>query len=355
MFKNVFGIRLTVMSDNASANGVDKNVINVAISGTDQTDSAQVILEITSGSAVFFDSGEKKITVDTIAGAIIKPVSLISDVAEITEITATISNTSFVSTINVNFKALNILSLQELTDIWGNWYASKGNTTCNFTSSTDYSPHPELDDYSGNQCKVNYKDIEYSNFSENPGEGILAADQKLTNNTSVQQSETFTWSKSLTNTFTWAITEAIKVTSKLSFSIGIPVIAEGKIEESVEISVSATETTTTTGTTTWGLAQPVIVPPNSSVECISIVNQNTASLDFSATGEIVGYVAVWTKEQINGHWLTFHRIDTVFEDIVNNNLASIYGYDIDSGVGVIVTAKGKTTGLYGVSIDTEYN
>lgn len=355
MLNDINGVLLSIVKDNALANSVDRNVLNVAISGNNQTDSAQVVLEITSGNAVFSDSGEKKITVDTIVGAVIKPVYIISDIAETTEITATITNTYFVSTINVTFKAQDILSLQELTDIWGNWYASQGGTTCNFTSSTDYSPHSELDDYSGNQCEVNYKDIEYSNFSEDPSDGVLAADQILINSTSIQQSETFSWSKSLTNTFTWSITEAIKITSKLSFSVGIPVIAEGKIEESVEISVSATETTTITGTTTWSISEPVIVPPNTKVECLSVVNQNTASLDFSATGEIVGYVAVWTKDQINGHWLTFHRIDTVFDDIVNNNLASIYGYEIDSGVGVKVTAKGKTTGLYGVSITTEYN
>lgn len=73
MLNAASGVFLSIIKDDSFADGVNKNVINVVLDGS-SLDTAQVTLEITSGSAVFFESGDTKITLDIVAAAVINQV-----------------------------------------------------------------------------------------------------------------------------------------------------------------------------------------------------------------------------------------------------------------------------------------
>jgi len=106
--------------------------------------------------------------------------------------------------------------------------------------------------------------------------------QDITNTTTVQQQNTFTFEIDYSETQKWSATFGIKVGVQASINSGIPIISEGKIQISTEISFSYTWGTEHTTTRKYTSAIPVNVPPNSHVIARAAASTAQVSVPYSA-------------------------------------------------------------------------
>ena len=169
--------------------------------------------------------------------------------------------------------------------------------------------------------------------------------QDFVNDTDIEQSNTFTRDESTTASFTWSLTEGIKVGLKASGEVGLPLVAKGKVEASVEVDFSSTQSWTDSETQRWSVSQPVKVPPHKKVTAVLAIEQKKYDIDFTSNLVIGGWVAIWNNDKIdlgNGkHWLYFFPVSRVLIDKPHP------GYVV-RGNEVVFKAKGKFTGMQGV-------
>ncbi|HHR6143621.1 TPA: ETX/MTX2 family pore-forming toxin [Providencia alcalifaciens] len=316
-----------------------------------------IIVEITEGSAIFEDGTQKTVLPPNALQYYIGQFNVYSEKPGNATIVMSIAGEPEASHgIVLYFNKSTIIPLSELADIYGRELARKFATTCKFTSTTNYSEHYELADYMANQCRLSSSEIIYFDTSVEPTENIVIPTQTLQNNTSVPQEQTFTWTERTKNEFKWSITEALKVGITVSATVGVPSIAEGKIESTVELQASSTQESVSSKEVEWSIHQPVIVPAHTQVICASVISQSQATVDFLLHSKLQGYVAIWFDDQVDGHWLYFYRIDKVISELHDLYFIDTYGYEVDlDNECVLVTAKGTTTGLYGIDVNTTYD
>jgi len=135
---------------------------------------------------------------------------------------------------------------------------------------------------------------------------------------------------------------------------GVPLVAEGKISATTELTLSSTQEKTESGTQEWSVDNPVVVPPLSLVVCQSLISTNKSNQDFTAKATITGYVAIWFVNKVDDHWLWFYPIGGVFQDIKNNNLGNTTGYNVLASNAISADATGKVVGGFGVNVVTTY-
>jgi hypothetical protein len=252
-------------------------------------------------------------------------------------------------------------SLQEITDAWGNWKANAAGTTC-FTSSTNYGDHSEFDAYHRYQCSAVYQSMSYDGNSPPKSASEVAYEIWYDNGSTLQQSDTFQYTETTDQSFTWSITEGVNVGVEISATEGLPDVASSAPKASVTLSFSSTQGQTLVKTQTWSVNTPVAVPPQSSLKCDMVVNSQSYEIKFTATVLVSGDVAIWFNDRVclgapgDGHFNWYIPITQVFNDVIKNNLIDTSGYQI-TPAGVIATAQGIFTGGQGISqgvVTTQY-
>lgn len=114
----------------------------------------------------------------------------------------------------------------------------------------------------------------------------VVAQSDLRNPTPATISDQFSYSKKMTDTFTFAFTEGIKVGVSAKFTAGVPV-AKTEWTVSGEINFSATQTKTATNETTWTKTTTINVPANTKVHVTGLVSFVTPMYSFTASAVIV--------------------------------------------------------------------
>lgn len=245
-------------------------------------------------------------------------------------------------------------SLQEVTDAWGAWYSKKNGTTCRFTASTNYGSQSDLSAYKQYQVSAVCQAISYDGNSPPTGSSVSTYELWYDNGSSVQNQQTFTKTATSTQTFTWSITEALSIGVTISATEGVPSVASSTQSITATLSLSSTQGQTVTNTQTWSVNSIVNVPPNSSIKADMIISQENYDINFTQDVKMSGYVAIWNNDKVNGHWLWFIPISSVFQDCVDNNIIDTTGYT-NLGNAVSVQASGVFTGSQGVSVGVSVN
>jgi len=80
-----------------------------------------------------------------------------------------------------------------------------------------------------------------------------------------------------------------------------------------------------------------------------VISSQSYNVNFTESVLLQGYVAIWNNDKVNGHWLWFHPIESIFQDCINNNIIDTSGYSVIAG-GVTTQAKGVFTGSQGISV-----
>lgn len=165
----------------------------------------------------------------------------------------------------------------------------------------------------------------------------------------MQQQNTFQETSTSTQSFTWSITESLSIGIEISATEGVPAVASSSQKVTVSLSLSSTQGATSSNTQTWQVNTPINVPANSSVKADMVISSQSYDVNFTASVLLQGYVAIWNNDKVNGHWLWFHPIDSVFQDCISNNIIDTSGYSIASG-GVMTQATGIFSGSQGISV-----
>jgi Clostridium epsilon toxin ETX/Bacillus mosquitocidal toxin MTX2 len=108
--------------------------------------------------------------------------------------------------------------------------------------------------------------------------------QIVRNDTTQAQSSTISGSATVSETSGWSDSLAVKVGVKTSFKTGIPCIAEGKVEVSVEVTNTYTWNGSTTNTKTWGFNTPVTVPPHAVIVGMVSATISTIAVPYKLRG-----------------------------------------------------------------------
>ncbi|MDQ2885218.1 MAG: ETX/MTX2 family pore-forming toxin [Chloroflexota bacterium] len=108
------------------------------------------------------------------------------------------------------------------------------------------------------------------------------ARQILTNNTTEEQTQNFTFECEYTESHSWSTTWGVKAGIPLSLESGVPFIAHDKVQISAESSLSTTSGGQQSQTQKYADMLPVKVPPHSQVACTATASTATVSIPFSA-------------------------------------------------------------------------
>lgn len=110
----------------------------------------------------------------------------------------------------------------------------------------------------------------------------------FTNDTPVPDTQTFVVDKTTSDSFTWSVTEGLKISSK--FKVGIPFV--GDSETTVELSFSSTQGQTTSVTRHWGYSAQIPVPANSKIETTFSVLEGVIDTSFTAVFQVRGQMRI---------------------------------------------------------------
>jgi hypothetical protein len=240
-------------------------------------------------------------------------------------------------------------SLQQITDAWGNWYSSKNSTTCRFTASTNYGNQSSLAQYHQYQTSATVQNIVYEGNSPPVGGSTVAYELWYDNGTTLQQQSIFQETSATTLSFTLSITESLSIGVEVTVTEGVPAVASASEKVTITVNLSSTQSFTVTNTQTWQVNTPINIPPNSSVKADMVISSQSYNINFTESVLLQGYVAIWNNDKVNGHWLWFFPIESVFQDCITNNIIDTSGYSIIAG-GVVTQAKGVFTGSQGISV-----
>lgn len=246
--------------------------------------------------------------------------------------------------------------LQDITDAWGHWLASRSATTLDFTASTDYSG--KSDDYKKYEVKV--KPLSGSlrfGSSKLVNSTIGFEDSKLLrNDSSSEQTIEASFGYERVDTFKWLTTEALKIGVIVKGSVEVPLLARAEASATTEISLSSAQETTKVVKKTVSIKLPVKVAPHKKI----LANANSMILEYNSDWEmstlLTGFVAIkfndyrrWSNfGEINKLW--FIPIETALSDVIYHSITDASGYQVVNG-GIHAIARGTCSTLFGNKID----
>ena len=111
--------------------------------------------------------------------------------------------------------------------------------------------------------------------------------QTVRNMTTVDQTSTIEGSESIEQMSGWSDSLGITVGVATSFACGVPLVAEGKVDVSVEANNTYTWSGSETRNKTWSWSVPVNVPASSTSSVIVSTTMSTIAVPYTLTGTFV--------------------------------------------------------------------
>lgn len=152
-----------------------------------------------------------------------------------------------------------------------------------------------------------------------PQESLSAV---ATNNTTVSQDTTLTMSVAETKSTSWKVSTSLKIGAKTSFSCGIPNLAKGEVETSVELTQGFEWNETTTTNKTASVSLKVNVPPGRKIIGKCTWRNSKIVLPYKAIGEAKfhgfsgGAIPVHVEGVYEGE--CSHDVETMWSDITDS-------------------------------------
>jgi hypothetical protein len=143
---------------------------------------------------------------------------------------------------------------------------------------------------------------------------VSQSTQDLINETNTEQGSTFRFEIDYTETRNWSTTLGIKVGIQTTITAGVPLIADGKIQITSEVSSSITWGTAVTIAKKYSQEIPVKISPRSKVICKAFVSTSKLTIPYSAKavyhfsrgqdiqGNLTGTYEGATAYQLHASW-----------------------------------------------------
>jgi hypothetical protein len=111
--------------------------------------------------------------------------------------------------------------------------------------------------------------------------------QTVRNSSTVDQTSTIEGSESVEQMSGWSDSLGITVGVATSFACGVPLVAEGKVDVSIEANNTYTWSGSETRNKTWSWSVPINVPPGSTSSVIVSTTMSTIAVPYTLTGTYV--------------------------------------------------------------------
>jgi Clostridium epsilon toxin ETX/Bacillus mosquitocidal toxin MTX2 len=111
--------------------------------------------------------------------------------------------------------------------------------------------------------------------------------QTVANDSDSEQTSTVSGSQTVSETAGWSNALGVKAGIATSFKAGFPILAEGKVTVSAEISNTYSWNASTTKSKTWSFSTPVKVPPHQVMQVLVTVTMSTIAVPFTMTGTVI--------------------------------------------------------------------
>jgi len=146
--------------------------------------------------------------------------------------------------------------------------------------------------------------------------------QHVINNLPNAQTSTISGSTSVSHTSAWSDSLAVKVGVKTSFKCGVPLLAEGKVDVSLEVSNTYTWSGSETRTITWSFSTPVTVLPGMEGVVLASATISTIAVPYTLTGTFIFRSGKRMPGQIKGLYTgtNSHDFKVNFHPLVTGTL-----------------------------------
>lgn len=136
--------------------------------------------------------------------------------------------------------------------------------------------------------KLELKGIEYHDLDVKDQKPIGVQTSIFTNDTNVEDQQTFVVDKTTSDSFTWSLTEGLEVGTE--FEVKVPFIGDSK--SSIKLNFSSTQSQTTSVERHWGYSALIPVPAHSKIETSFSVLEGKIDTPFTATFQVRGYMKI---------------------------------------------------------------
>jgi hypothetical protein len=248
--------------------------------------------------------------------------------------------------------------IDTITNAWGRWKTAQYGTTCWFTESTQYARNKDTKNYMQYQTNVTPpKDLVYSSFVQKDGGSALLGKYDTVNDGGQVIEHVVSLQQGLTDTFTWSVTEQLKVGVTVKANAGIPLVGGAETSSTVEMTLSSTQGASESKASNYGASTKVPISPHT--HGWGEVDLSFTELNTQWVGNVwlQGYVAIWFNNKVainnNGdyHYLWFIPVQQVFSECIQHNIISTSGYIVQGG-GVTAQASGTFHSSMGLSLKT---
>lgn len=111
--------------------------------------------------------------------------------------------------------------------------------------------------------------------------------QTLTNNTGQAQNTSINGSTSIAETSGWTDSKSYRIGASVGFKAGIPIVGEGQVTVSADVTTTFTHNASTQNTRTWGFTAPVNVPPHTTIVALVSVSNSTIIVPYRLKGTVI--------------------------------------------------------------------
>lgn len=125
-------------------------------------------------------------------------------------------------------------------------------------------------------------DVANATISNPTPDGMLS--QIVVNDTNRPQTSTISQSLTASDSSGWSDSLAVKVGVSTSLKTGIPMVAEGKVTISVDVTNTYTWNGSTSTTKTWAFSTPVTVDPNGRTKVLVVATTSTLTVPYTLSG-----------------------------------------------------------------------
>lgn len=176
--------------------------------------------------------------------------------------------------------------------------------------------------------------------------------------------ETFAYNHSFTDSYEWSVTAGLKLTASAKFEAGLPIVGQGEVSTSAEISVGAGLKSTHSESVSYSGSVEVQIPPQTSVAIKAVLMQGKVdAVPFKATlqayGPVGGYFAYgystsgpshfewnWADLDTGVGWTDpgFKKVPPLKDDSVRTFvLEGLFSADCGFNVNVVAEPLAKAT------------
>jgi hypothetical protein len=187
--------------------------------------------------------------------------------------------------------------------------------------------------------------IEYYDEPDSQIDPQWGAEQVMTNNTSLEQSQTVLLSKQTTSTFSYQFQEGFEISISAEFSVNVPPIASAKTSVTTKVSFAATQAQTNTEQKTWTVQQPIRVPPHTEVKAVLLIDEMRFSQRFHSKATLGGWVCSNSPDRIDGHYFWFHPVTSIFAKFPQRGFTPLGSTVQFEGDGIFNGLMGVRTNL----------